>query len=675
MSRSMPNRNFHMQVFEGKIEKALETVQRTLDENRKPRLPWGGDAVAHAYDDKYDIAQLVSKTTLASNLNALSDGIGLTADALREMEKSRLGQRVTLRFDLATECAFKETKKRDVQLGNRVEKTSSLWGKTTIKEVQTVYDHYWNYGVSWKFTVYAGTDVENGTVILSRTGTRTIVTHANSPERNASMQPFASNSVNDPQEVDITWLMHAIDFAPGEIKLKFKIDRSDPEKCKTPRRNEQIDELLENEVNLVKFAQWQVKTALKKATTDVYTTYPPAEDAKKVTSISGVDVFCPVSAMLCMEEFADGSSGAAFTNDFNRILGQQSASIRERFDKMSKTLPHGNDAVGVLTAAEARVVVTLDYIGVVADHFSESITAIEKMLMNQLVSAIGKEIGPNDFSKYMEFHNRNLFLPQYRPKGFCYAIRRPDHYPEGTLSIENSDNAPIYTTVQHRKNGHAMKFPLSAAVDVPFHGEHYVHAHVFHKFSCQNMFSGFKEQLTMIARARQFSSFIILVGSLSSADTFLPESAMIVQNKDEIAIPLMMETIPTPKEFRDAIESLSPEQKAFCQAYRKMQLAGTLFGVCIVQIKPQLEKLLNLPHDGLTKEVQMCQDLMSLFIEFQIPSDLLAYDGDANAPSEEKIEAVKGHIAAIMKMIDEERQRSSRQKRRELQSSMQRNLL
>eukprot|EP01052_Picozoa_sp_SAG31_P006943 SAG31_NODE_326_length_17664_cov_10.038543_2_plen_96_part_00 len=41
--------------------------------------------------------------------------------------------------------------------------------------------------------------------------------------------------------------------------------------------------------------------------------------------------------------------------------------------------------------------------------------------------------------------------------------------------------------------------------------------------------------------------------------------------------------IPTAAEFRDAIESLSPEQQAFCTAYRKMQLEGNVFAVREVQ--------------------------------------------------------------------------------------------
>merc|ERR1712178_651957 len=122
------------------------------------------------------------------------------------------------------------------------------------------------------------------------------------------------------------------------------------------------------------------------------------------------------------------------------------------------------------------------------------------------------------------------------------------------------------------------------------------------------------------------SSFIVLVGRISSATTFDPKYTAIVQNKDEITIPLEMSTIPTPKEFKDAIESLSPEQQKFAKAFRSMQLESTLFGILVIQIKPQLEKVLNLPEDSLTKEIKLGQELMQLFIKYQIPSDLLAFD-------------------------------------------------
>jgi hypothetical protein len=45
-----------------------------------------------------------------------------------------------------------------------------------------------------------------------------------------------------------------------------------------------------------------------------------------------------------------------------------------------------------------------------------------------------------------------------------------------------------------------------------------------------------------------------------------------------------------------------------------MQLESSVFAVCVVQLKPQLEALLGLSDDALTKEIKLTQDLLSLFI-------------------------------------------------------------
>ena len=99
-----------------------------------------------------------------------------------------------------------------------------------------------------------------------------------------------------------------------------------------------------------------------------------------------------------------------------------------------------------------------------------------------------------------------------------------------------------------------------------------------------------------------------------------------------------------------------------------MQLSSTLFAIAVVQIKPQLEKLLNLPNDSLTKEIQLTQDLMKLFIKYQIPSDLISYDQNNvvnYATSESKMDEgivtngnanialnqVKGHVEKMNNMI------------------------
>ena len=47
--------------------------------------------------------------------------------------------------------------------------------------------------------------------------------------------------------------------------------------------------------------------------------------------------------------------------------------------------------------------------------------------------------------------------------------------------------------------------------------------------------------------------------------------------------------------------------------------------------------MLNLPPESLTKEIQLTQKLLDLFITYQIPSDLLSYDGDATANGTAKV--------------------------------------
>merc|ERR1712157_150616 len=84
-----------------------------------------------------------------------------------------------------------------------------------------------------------------------------------------------------------------------------------------------------------------------------------------------------------------------------------------------------------------------------------------------------------------------------------------------------------------------------------------------------------------------------------------------------------------------------------------MQLESSVFAMCVVQLKPQLELLLGLPPNSLMKEIQLTQNLLSLFIDYQIPSDLLTYDGDATASSSEKVNVVKHHVSSVLDMISQ----------------------
>ena len=134
---------------------------------------------------------------------------------------------------------------------------------------------------------------------------------------------------------------------------------------------------------------------------------------------------------------------------------------------------------------------------------------------------------------------------------------------------------------------------------------------------------------------------------------------------------MLLEELPTAKEFKDAIQSLSEEQQRFCKAYRQMQLASSVFGVCVIQIKPQLEALLGLPSDALDKEMKLTQDLMELFVEFQVPSDLLSYNGfDDNVAVADKLSNVKDNVKSVLDVINAEKEKQLKDEKEKTEMAM-----
>merc|ERR1712038_472602 len=199
--------------------------------------------------------------------------------------------------------------------------------------------------------------------------------------------------------------------------------------------------------------------------------------------------------------------------------------------------------------------------------------------------------------------------------------------------------------------GYPMLVPINSATSVQLNGDLFLHAWMLQRFFQE------KPSFHLVSRARQISSFLLLIGKLTGPNTFEPVHGIILQNKDEILIPLIMDEMPSAKEFKDAISSLSPEQQRFAKAFRSMKLSSSVFGICVVQLKPQLEMLLGLPEKSLTKEIRLTQSLLSLFIDYQIPSDLLSYDGDNTIDTAAKVDVVKGHVKNVLDMVSDIKKR------------------
>lgn len=98
-----------------------------------------------------------------------------------------------------------------------------------------------------------------------------------------------------------------------------------------------------------------------------------------------------------------------------------------------------------------------------------------------------------------------------------------------------------------------MSVQISAATNIVLGGDRHVHGFLDAAFGGrQHNAPG----LQLIGRSRAFSSFLLLVGKLSSAGTLSASHGCILSNKQELSLPLELNMIPTAKEFADAIESV-----------------------------------------------------------------------------------------------------------------------
>merc|ERR1712137_300973 len=659
---SLAAEGFNEMQFQSQLDSALQAVRKILDNTRSPEAP---SEVSHCYTDKYLLAEFIGNTTFAGQLNCL-EALGIDRDSLDDLRNWAKKRTVTLRLHAEERCTFDRKVEREeeskTQHVTEVKRAIGPSTKVTHKTVTKITEYFWKFEVDYELFAFQGNNMKKKLVLQNRHAACEIMT-------SSDVTPKPKISIIDPIDLNISFLLQHLS---KENQLHFKIDRSQ-KSCHTPRRNQQVADAL---IYLQAWNSWAYKV-------NSYFTqrlFPvQSKHGLELSAINSNEMFVPViplfeedakplqsnlpspSALFSVGELvgdkeSEKPPATLRVSDVNLFLKEQMNSFTAKFEKLAKTFP--KDKL-IITFVEAKLLSVLAHSQKISEAFVSGVNYIENMLRTQLISAIGKIVTPVDFTNYMTYHNRKIFLPEYEPQKFCYAVRRPDHYPEGIVSIDcklndGSISEPISTMVNRQQLTRPMKFTLSAAATVSFFGERFIHAWMGHQFSGDSGGS-----FSLSARARQFSSFILLVGNVIAADLFDPKFGIIVQNKDDILIPLLFEQIPTPQAFRDAIESLSPEQQDFAKAFRSMQLESTMFGVCIIQIKPQLEKLLNIPNDSLTKEIQLTQDLLELFIDYQIPSDLLSFDPEdhPNASTVEQINIVKEHVATMRTMIEKSKQR------------------
>jgi hypothetical protein len=644
------------------VQDALKAVGTILDNTRHPVLPEDTD---HTYDDKYALVDTITNTLIASSMTVF-EKLGLSSEMLENVLTKVHNEKrpISLHFHMDQACTFDKQTERKVIVSETETETSNggsgLMGRLislteNVKVKATVQEYHWNVTTPYKICLKLGDDEEIELQSRSDMKTTIIVSGGGSSRKSDRKPPPPLNSIIHDLEVNLTWLFQQIVLEDGKPTSTFSIDRLS-ETCKTPRRNSQIEDAS-------KFQEDYHSWALQAASIFRYLEYSvigsSSGSSQRINSLRETEaalknIFSPIVPL-----FEDSS--VLPKSDFDLFLSTHNSSLDNFITGVKSRFPGG----GFVSPDDVLMISLLHHLSDVILSWAESVDYVESMLRIQLVQAIGKELTAKDFDKFIGYYSKKIFGPDYVPRPFSYAVRREDHYPDGMVSIETEregEREPVDTMVRRISGGPSIFIPVDAATSVEIHGDRFLHGWIQHRWGMDN--GQYKRNL--VARAHQFSSFMIILGVMGGSNTFIPKDAIILQNKDEVLIPLLTNVLPSAKEFKDSIASLSTEQRAFAEAYRKMQLESSVFAVCIIQIKPQLERLLNLPEGALTKEIQLTQDLMSLFVDHQIPSDLLSFDGPSDEGTSAKVDKVKEYATAVMdviakakeKQIEEEKQKA-----------------
>jgi hypothetical protein len=177
----------------------------------------------------------------------------------------------------------------------------------------------------------------------------------------------------------------------GDNEVNFTIDRSDDNYCHTPRRNLQIDTAINHFRNLM---NWQ-----KKVSDYLLNKMDVSSNANNVRSElrkSCSLLFDPVPATFVLEGKNNDQSKSLTPNDITMILNRQNDVYHEQYNSMMDVL--NSNSPSMHDACSIQSILGGASLSSIFHSHNELVNDIEKMLEEQLISAIGKVVQPSHFA-------------------------------------------------------------------------------------------------------------------------------------------------------------------------------------------------------------------------------------------------------------------------------------
>ena len=249
-----------------------------------------------------------------------------------------------------------------------------------------IVEHFWKFASTWELRAYMGASPAGTFVVLvDGAGSHEIKTRGVHGSTDPPKPPRAkASSVN--YSTNLTWLLARLLPAGGqggggkggddgpERTLTFSIDR-DQKTCRTPRRNDDVEQALTYVRSVARFAAQCVNYFRNR----LFPIYNDANHGLDLGAIkAGAAVFSAVPAMFALEDRGSdrrgggggGEEAARATpclalDDFQKFLGEQRRSLAAQFQALAKLFP-ASAAGGLVHAEEACVMVALMHVGEVS---------------------------------------------------------------------------------------------------------------------------------------------------------------------------------------------------------------------------------------------------------------------------------------------------------------------
>ena len=409
--------------------------------------------------------------------------------------------------------------------------------------MRQVREFHYDVELEWSLSIYSGTSVDERTVLMSNKSSSVVIKQAKESSRlRISPQSY---------ELPLTWLLKQVNL--DDMASQFKVDTS-RESTKTPRRNDDVNKAIEFSRRLNSWVG-QILSDLERNLARIEGQHDPALAKDRVSSRSSY-MFCnsidptfnPILPLMeedrpeqssetedevapsCMVKIEGQSHEDSIdrkallsSSDLTKLTNEHARSLQEGLE--TSTRAFGASECIITTTAEIELGVVLRNLHGLSMQYGETMDYVESMMERQLIAAIGKRLTQDDLQTYVRYHDARLLSPAPRP--FSLAIRRPEHYPTGLISIETADgkNDCIHSHSRQVNVGSTLNVALNAATKVQLSGNQYLHGWMNHRFGDD------KKNHQLVARARQFSAFILVIGTMADGTTLEPKDAIIVQDK------------------------------------------------------------------------------------------------------------------------------------------------